>query len=494
MPLTAPPQQQTQQDDDKKKSAPTRTIVFEGKEHEFPADATDDEIQQSLSSLPKQSPATTAATSDQPNSFFGGMSRRAGSALEGLYQTVWKPPSGTAEEAASDVGGPGGLALYRTGKGAVEGFKQKATEVAGDIAGKKYGKAALGFAELDPTSPISTLSPTSQVVDTAAEGRYREALGMAAFDALTTWMGMKMGKAPTGETQLNRLTAAVGDTGTALPESMPAIAETAKVQGPPNTLGDLVENVKQSKARVDQEFNRAIAPVSKKSIMPAEVANRIRALETPNMTQTPEGRETIKYIKKMAREYEKPWTVNQLNAERVAKNKELSAYYNKSLTGQIAAKSSIDTAIDKAIRDGSADAVYREIEQHPANAGMDVTELKKQHGALLNLESYLDDHVTKLENAERARKGTPLTQKVRPGTYLSAHGIHGYVSHLDEALPGGGALGKANVNVRRAFGSSTTAKAARAAVLSLPIANALAAPGFESSKFTPPPNSGEPSE
>lgn len=457
--------------------------------HEFPADFSDDDIQKALSSLPK--PA--AAESDQPNSFWGGMGRRAVGAVKGLYETYGKPPEGTSENIAS-IAGPGGLALYRTGKGAVEGVKQKAAETSGDIANKKYGKAALHFAELDPTSPLSTLSPTSSLVDTAAEGRYREALGGAAFDALTTWIGMRMGRAPTGRPQLARLTAAVGDTGTALPEAMPEIVKTAEAKGAPRTLGDFVENVKQSKKNVDQEFNQAAAPVNNNSVMPAEISNRIRALETPNMAQTAEGRDTVKYIKKMAREYEKPWTIKQLTAERVAKNKELSPFYNKGLTGQIAAKSSIDTAIDKAVRDGAAEITYREIARgNPGMTPEQVTSLKNRHGALLNLEDHLEDHVTKLENAQLTKEGQTASQKIKPGVSIGSTGRpHGFVGSLGKLLPGG-PMEDANTNVRRAFGSSTSAKVRRAAVLSLPIANALSPPGFES-KLTPPPAQGDDGE
>lgn len=474
MALTAPPQQ------DDKKSA-TKEVEFEGTIHEFPADFTDEDIRKALSSLPKHPPEPT------PNSFWGGMGRRAVGAVQGLEATFNPVAKGTGEAVAQSVGGPGGLALYRTGRGIAEGYKQKATELASDLANKNYGKAALHGAQI-AVPAIGPASPTGSLIDTAAEGRYREALGGAAFDAITTWLGMKMGRTPTGQQQLARLTAASGGESTLLEGAMPEIVKTAQVQGQPLTLGKFIENVKQSDLNVEAEFNQAAAPVNNQSIMPTEISTRIRNLEKPNMAQTAEGRETIKYIRKMAREYEKPWTIKQLTAERMQKNAELSpSFYKKGSMGQSAAmKSSIDTAIDKAVRDGAAEATYREIAR--ANPGLDVTSLKKRQGALWELKDHLNGHYEKLRDSQLIKEGTPLSQKLRPGTYVSAHGIHGYVSHLQEALPGGGDLDYANANVRRAFQASPGSQARRAAVLSLPIAHALAPPGFESSKLPPPPS------
>lgn len=432
------------------------------------------------------------STGDDQDSVLGGAARRLGETVKGAYHTFADPATpeeiqrspGMAESGAVTRG------LTRMGRGFAETEKEayrqaNAAQAEGGFAG--HARAAVTRAAMLDPFATGTVVDINRMRD---EGRWKEALGAGAFDAISLWLGSRMGGEPTGRTRLARLTAAVGDTGVSLRDALPEISETARTTGPPRTLGDFVENVRQSDLRVDQEFNLALAPASGKSVMPAEISRNIRALETPNMAQTAEGRETVKYIRKMAREYEKPWTVKQLNAERIAKNKELNAFYNKGLTGQIAAKSNIDTAIDKAVRDGAAEITYREIAA--ANPGMtpeQVTSLKKRQGALLNLKDHLEDHVSKLENAQLAREGKTIGQKVRPGTYLSSGGVHGYVSHLSEALPGGGELDAADKNMRRAFSPTGGARASRAAVLSLPIDHALVTQ--PQSKLPPPPRAEE---
>lgn len=414
-----------------------------------------------------------------PDSVLGGFARRAVDTGKSLLES-FGPPQTTAERLS-----PLPIPVTRMAEGAIQGEGEAAKQtvsqlgdMARDIRAGDIRGAAGDYLRAGTTS-ASMLDPfaTGTVIDVNRledQGRQREALGTAAFDTLTLLLGSAFGREPSERTRLAKLTGAVGDTEetpTNLRATLPDIAQTAQMTKPPATVGDFRANVQTTLTRLDDQFNQAFFPIRGNLVMPTEVSNRIMSLITPDMAKTAEGREAASYIRKRALEYQRPWTLNELNAKRMTENANLDAFYNKGESKQTAAlRSNEDVAISKAIRDGSAKIVYDEVGR--ANPGLDAQSLKRRQSALIELKNQLNSRVKQLEAKQLSHEGRTLGEKLHPSTYIGSSGKpHGYVRGIQEAIPGGGPEKYGNVKVRQAFGPTAGATARRAAVLSLPLSH-----------------------
>lgn len=284
-------------------------------------------------------------------------------------------------------------------------------------------------------------------------------------------------------TRLARTAAATGADASDLRPAMPEIVKQAQAGGV-TTIGEFKDAVSKAKSAVDQKFNTGFTPIANKPYIPTEIARRIRNLITPDMAQTAEGREQIKEINRRAREYEKPWTLKQLNAKRITENENLTSFFNKDTRGQASAK--LDTDISKAVRDGSADIVYDQWDR--ANPGQGAAQLKKSHGAMWALNDHLTKTMEALDTKQLQHEGKGTLGRVKPHLYGSGAGVHGYVSGVGDALSAGPEK-VANKTIKKAFGRSLTSKAGKLGAASLPIAH-LANPPEPARKtpFPPPPS------
>ena len=232
--------------------------------------------------------------------------------------------------------------------------------------------------------------------------------------------------------------------------AMPEIVKQAQKAGV-KTVGDFGKNLKQARTVVDQEFNQGLAKIANKASIPSSISQRIRSLITPDMAKTAEGREDIKYIQKRAREYEKPWTYNELNAKRMTENENLTSYYGKDTRGQAAAR--LETDVSKAIRDEAANTVYQAWDK--ANPGGRAQILKQRQGALWALDDYVN-HPTKgfladVDAKQLQFEGAGLGDKVHARAAVHKGGVSAYLTSSLLAPFEQGPKAKANAKIRQAF-------------------------------------------
>ena len=421
------------------------------------------EIIDHLSGLPSTPTAPAPAAPSGPDSFLGGFGRRALDTAKGMISTLNPVTSGTGEEIASAVGGPGGLALYRTGKGIAQGYQQKAADLAQNVAGGNYGKAALNVAQLAPGSPIGPASPTGSLVDTAAEGRYREALGGGAFDALTMLLGAKMGKAPSTRSRVGSLTSAVGktgETGEILQKVLPDLDNVVQQVGAkPETLGDLRHTTQTAIDGHEGVFNQALAGVQNQLVDTSAIRQKILGLIKAD--SSPEEQAAIHNA---ANEYLQPKTMQWLNDRRGRLNASSAPIFNK--TSRAAAsqmKSDLDMAIDRTARNAVADLEYDVMNR--AYPGKDFGQMKSQVSSLWKLKDMLDDRIGNLTDAQLEHETKKIWDRIRPSAYASATGIHGYLGGMADNFSLGPQIEK-NMMVHKAFNKP---QLARAVVLASPL-------------------------
>jgi hypothetical protein len=476
-------------------TAPVKKIVYEGVTHEFPADFSDKDIQDALSSLDEPKAAATdapppTALPAPPDSVLGGFGRRAVQTAKGVYHTFADPPQSTDEKVVSATGMP--LPAYRMLKGAgkseVEAGKQtvkQSQDAARDARAGDF-KGTAGDVARATTTAVSMADPfaTGTVTDVNRlqdEGRTREAIGTAAFDGLTLLMGSRIGRAPSETTKVANLTGATGtSSGAGVAEHwkavLPDIEETARIDGKPQTVGDLKNNVQATLTRMESKFNGALFPIRMQQIMPSGIESRLRALITPDMTMTPAGKAARRQILKATIDYQKPWRLDQLNSARMREGANLSSFYDKDPNKAASTlKSDTDVAISKAVRDGAAEDLYNAIDKR--NPGFGARELKMKQSHLLELNDRLANRVKDLEDTQAAAKSQLMGEKARPHGYLSPKRAGVYMGLKPPEASVGGI---ANVKVGRAFAPTNAAVTRRAAVLALPV-------GHVAQKGLPPP-------
>jgi hypothetical protein len=287
-----------------------------------------------------------------------------------------------------------------------------------------------------------------------------------------------------------------------LKTAMPEIVDAAKKSGL-ESVGDLGETVSKAHGQVEQQFNQALAPVAQTRYMPTEIATRLRNLVTPDMLKDYNMIESAKQaaqraglknpkfkfsdnawkthdavveIQRQAHEFERPWTIQELNARRMTENENLrNSYYNKDTRGQAAAENKVQTATSQAVADGSRDIVYDQISK--ANPGLDARALKIKQGALWALDDYINHPkrgvIADLEAQQAQVHGANRLENVRAGVSVGKTLVpHGYLSGLMEALSPHDPMAAANAKVSSVFGAKLTRAAARARLvaLSLPVA------------------------
>ena len=443
-----------------------------------------------------------------PDTAIGGALRRGKQIVQGMYKTVADPPTeeeqkrGFTTDTAGQILQRPLLATRRVVGGVVEGEKQAAGQVKeqvktaqgvkGDPVQKGLAYARAGVTAASMADPFAT-GPVTNVNKLSDEGRYKEALGAGAFDALSLVAGGKTGREVSPETRLNKLAYA---TGNATAESirplehiMPDIEATVAGVGKPQTVGELQTVIDKTMKGYERTFNKGLY-TTKGQFVPDSIADALES-KAREMPPTAEGRAFAKKLNKAASEYRKPWTAQELNRERMFRQGQLDAFYKKSDTGQMhAMRSSVDTMIDQTVYDSCKDVLYDEMErQHP---GQGYRELKQKQSSVLEMQGKFKDHVERLEAQQAKRSGAPLSEKA--GVSASAHA--GGVTpraHITELLKKG-PLTHADNATKGAFGPTSAATARRAAILSLPVSSITTPPSNGRPSTVPPPPSGDQDE
>jgi len=414
------------------------------------------------------------STTAPPDSIVGGFGRRAVQTVKGAYDT-FKPPETTGDKIAMGVAGPGGLAAKRIGQGAYEAGKRKVTQTAEDIAAGHPLKAALHGIESDPTSVIGPLSPMQSQADLVEQGRYREALGSAAFDAFSYWLGGKLGGAVSKRMAANKLAAATGGDVDPIREVMPDLADTAKQHGAqPRTIQDAQQLVSDTTDHLSAEFDRDFAPIAKNRIYTPVIKQRLGDIlaKNPQWKKTPEGRAKISAINDAIATYDKTgWTFEEMNKERGDLRGQIRAL-NKQAPSDAAARirHDADVAAKSAVADVMSDTVNDWLSHQTGKPKAYYDALRQKQARLIDLEDTLDTRVTELHNKQAAHEAAGPIGRFKLHAYVSPSSsgfLRAHASGLHDALSAGPEAA-ANAQVRAAFKSSKH-PIASAAVKSLPV-------------------------
>ena len=386
-----------------------------------------------------------------------------------------------AKEALPAVGAAGAVALTPETGGTSDLLLPILSAIMGGAAGtsaKQMAGKALGSKDV----PTSTKEALSQDVQGGIEQGEYEAGGRLLGKIPEKWAAGAASRAARKRlASLTGMTGETGETATNFSKVLPEIDQTVKLNGrPPETPRQIFQVIKQTSERLDQSFNQQLALVGRNKVMPKEIADRLMMMSNePNLGYTAEGIAERRALRKAALDYQKPWSLNALNAQRRFANDRLTSYYNKETQAQSAALTAVQTKIMKAVRDGAADIVYGAVDKLP-NASFDSRLLKQQQGALWDLADQLDSQIGNIADKQLVREGRTFKEKVAPSAYIASSGrMHGYVRGIGDVFLGGGPEEAAGVKARRAFAPPTAWGNAKTSlqrlILTRPLPNLLRA-------------------
>ena len=143
------------------------------------------------------------------------------------------------------------------------------------------------------------------------------------------------------------------------------LMDAVGTHGVPKDLPELTDRIDKAKSALNQEYANSLGPYANMQTMPSGVSQRILKLITPNLDMTQPGRVMKKQLQSAALEFQKPWTMAQLDQERMDANARLHAFNNKDVVDQYAATrgNNRNPAIDNAIANGVRETVYPQLDQ-----------------------------------------------------------------------------------------------------------------------------------
>jgi hypothetical protein len=405
--------------------------------------------------------------------------------IKGLFAPATEddPPTGEKIRETYRQGGRQAKEQFQSGVKAI----RAGSPVEGGLQVTRAGVTAASLA--DPFAAGSVVN-LNQMQD---EGRYREALGTAAFDVLTLWAGKKVGGKPSTATKINKLTSAIGETGETvknLERVLPEIEQTAKRMGKPGTIGAFADNVRSSLSRLQSEFDAAFNQVKSRRAYTPVIKNHIDRIvrENPNLMQTPEGRAEVASLRRIQRQYDRPWTLEDMNLERSRLRKQIRSLYDAKPT-DAAAKMKLDAELraKKVVADSFSETVNDHLAHVTGKDRFYWDVLRQKQESFMDLNDHLDSQVEKLRDKQAAKAGKTIGERLKPHAYASAGGPRVHVP-FGEAVPSEGASDLANRKVRQAFGPTKAGRATRAAILALPLSHlTTAGEDVKQSRMTPPP-------
>jgi hypothetical protein len=334
---------------------------------------------------------------------------------------LYKPPESPEEDVIFGMQGPGGLASYRLVKGEFqsrrEAFKQAGEQfkAARHIEGSpllktnEYLRSGItGFTGALPVPGIAAISTNINRV--ADSGNLPEMWGRGLADALMIGAGARTPKS-SPVTPIDYLTAAGGEaTHAPLTETWASIrAAVDKMPTPPRTPDDYLSAVKGTKDAFNDEFANAIGPVGNTKVGldaagNTPISSRILAMITPNLKNTAAGRVVEAQLRKAAAEFQKPWTLQELNQERIDAN---NRFYAKDYDSSTLRGKNRTPAIDKAIADGTREMIYPALDDIYGKPRGYYAEMQDQTANLIDLEKLLKNRVETLKGKSAASRGAP---------------------------------------------------------------------------------------
>jgi hypothetical protein len=243
---------------------------------------------------------------------------------------------------------------------------------------------------------------------------------------------------------------------------MPDLKETIAQTGKPNTVQELSGAIKKTSERLDQKFNTALTRIANDPIVPDQIADAIES-KAHSLPRTASAE--AQSLMDEAQQYRQPWTIRELNAERMYRNGLARGFERKGGVAQMAAmRSSSQNMIDKIAADTARDVLYDYMERKFPGGGF--RELKQKQGAILDMSDHLANHIDRIISASEKKSGAPLRSKMGISAVMSPGSIPHPFLHMPMT---GGPLGWANTATRTAFGPTAAATGRRGAILAMPL-------------------------
>jgi hypothetical protein len=431
---------------------------------------------------------THAASADNTPGFFKRLAQGVGIPTSKQELTGLLPTKGEIiASGANPMFLPGTMLLNRYRKGlAAEGGKtlKETGEAIQNVRGGgpiganvgKVGAAGTEFLLRGVLGPIGGGSVQAWGEDVHS-GNYTGAAG-DALAVLTNALLLKGALKPTAEVRANKI-AYAGD----VPETMDAGKQIkavlpdldASAAQAPRTVGELLDNVKAAKEKINNEVGQAMFQLRGKNANPMPIADAIKSHITPDMQMTPQGRATANALTKAAADFQKPWTFEQLQAARVNANARLRTFFKKGTSAQYGdMKTEVGTIVDREVARGVQDIVYPEMDKAAGKPTGYFRSLLNRQGTLIQLGDALDENAKALATRTAKIKGSPRFSSENVSAYGHPATTPGISIHkLQNVFVRPNPAARANAAVARASGSFRGSPVSHTMVYSFPVRQLL---------------------
>jgi hypothetical protein len=383
-----------------------------------------------------------------------------------------------------------GKNLYQEGKNAVRETGEAASNVmAGQPVGQNLGKVGAAGTEFLLKGILSPVGGGSVWAfgEDISKGNHTGAAGDATavlVNALLLKGATKPDAVAIGskDVRANKIAFASN-----LPNSMDAPAQVKAVlpdldrasrSTPPKTVGDLLQTVNQAKKDMNTESGLAMQPLKGKQYVPTQIADAIKRRITPDMDMTPGGRQAKSALLESAKDFEKPWTYEQLDQYRMNQNPEVAGVLTMNPADRAAyLRANPDVAAKMEAVNAIKDIVYPAMDKAAGKPAGYFANLKGRQSTLIEMEKALNTQVNSLATRTAKIKGSPRFSTENVSAYghpASAPGLS--IHKLQNAIVRPNPLGQANAATARAFSGRP---APTAAIMSLPVRELLLLPQQE---------------
>ena len=463
-------------------ASPNKRVEFEGTVHEFPADATDAEIRQALDGY-RPAVKTQAKTDSGEQPGF----------LERFRSSSGLPTSGAGVKTAAKMlispFGPTARGVYKDaaleyGRGLSEASKAGTGEMVDAVRNIKQGgpvaanlgKAGYGLEHI----LASAFGPPGRAAESFGEdihtGNLKGAAGTAAGFGSQALAGEMFGSE--GESgAIKKLTYATDGDLNEMTRAFPEIKQTVKAAGRgPVNHQELQGAVDQSLTRVNNEFNTSFQQMREQHVDVASIKQDILSKIKPNMYRTAAGRKQIAELRRAASEYTSPWTMDELNQERMDAYQRLRAYRRAEASGQRAQyRLNPDVMVDEAVNEGAKRLIYDPMDRAFGKPSGYFSDLKGRQSALLSVKDDLEENATKVTNKAAKKAGAPFMERSGISTYAHPTGGGGISLHrvtdlfTDPESQVNKQIGSAFTSTKKAKINAGIRRAGQAGVYSYPV-------------------------
>lgn len=289
----------------------------------------------------------------------------AGGALGERARQFIKDPKMESTESAMRMAGQGSL--------------QAVNELGGRVAGKIAGKVLAPIAERFPV--------------------------LQHYPFLATLVGFGEKTSPKAAEHLTSAAATPGNAGKVLDAVANTVGdieqEMRKLPASQRTVEGFLSSVNARKDAMNVESGAALLPIAGQRTVPMGVSTRIRSLIHPYMDHTASGRAEKSAIIRASKDFEKPWTYQDLDAMRTTLASQLSKHRAKGTVARYAAqKGDTDLAIDNMIEGGLRDTVYPAMDRAAGKPAGYFANLKGRQSSLIQLQDILEKRISDLKGQQ----------------------------------------------------------------------------------------------